>query len=148
MHIEIMIIYLVINNINFFSYLAVPILKSTNIFFFRSIYLNIQCCILYQHAVTPHQQNTLHPPLKQVYTISQQHTNTPSNTDPVVYGSNIHKHTHYCILIYCYFDIDLNKEDREKKNKIYLNNKRLMNQSYNINLYIFTYLVKTVFYFN
>ena len=45
--------------------------------------------------------------LNQGYTISQQYTNTPSNTDPVVYGSSIHKHIHYCIGIYYYFDIDL-----------------------------------------
>ena len=33
----------------------------------------------------------------------------------LVYGSNIHKHIHYCIVIYYYFVIDLNKKDRKKK---------------------------------
>ena len=40
---------------------------------------------------------------------------TTSNSDTVVYGSSIHKHIHYCFVIYYYFDIDLYKEDRDKK---------------------------------
>ena len=48
-----------------------------------------------------------------MYTISQQYTNTPSNTDSVAYGTNIYKH--YCIVFIIILIFILKKKGKKKK---------------------------------